>query len=49
MLSQESRAFGIAGLAGFDQFLGFTESRSVNEDDVLLFGSWVEEVTRHGE
>jgi hypothetical protein len=39
--------FRITVLAGFDQPLGFVQGCSVDEDDVLLFGSWVEEVARH--
>jgi hypothetical protein len=37
----------VAVLAGFDQPLGFTQSGGVNENDVLLFGSRIEEVARH--
>ena len=47
---------GISASAGLqcsqdsDQFLGFAERRRVDQDDVLLFGCWIEEVEelRHG-
>jgi hypothetical protein len=35
---------GSAGLAGLDQPLGLAQSHGVNQDDVLLFGSGVEEI-----
>src|SRR5262245_7199307 len=37
----------IAVLAGFNQFLGLAQSWGVNEDNVLLFRCWIEEVTGH--
>ena len=36
-------------LAGFDQLLGLAQGRSVNGNDVLLFGSGIEEVAGHRE
>jgi len=39
----------IAPLARFDELLGFVQSCGVNKNDVLLFGSWIEEVVNHVE
>src|SRR5947209_379977 len=40
---------GIAVLAGFGDLFGLVKSRGVNEDNVLLFGSGIEEVAGHRE
>jgi hypothetical protein len=31
-------------LTGFDHAFSFAKRRGINEDDVLLFRSWIEEV-----
>jgi hypothetical protein len=36
-------------LAGFDELLGFAQSLSVDEHNLLLFRCWVEEVAIHNE
>ena len=40
---------GLQLLAGFDHAFGFAQRGSVNENDILLLGSGVEEVMRHRE
>ena len=44
----ESPRIRIAVLTGFNQPLGLTQSCSIDENDVLLFWCWVEEVAEHG-
>jgi hypothetical protein len=43
-VERDLRAYGVAVLARFDQLLGFAQSRGVNENDVLLLRTGVEEV-----
>jgi hypothetical protein len=48
MLSNGLGTFRVAAFVGFNQPLGFAKRCGVDEDNDLLFGSWVKEIENSG-
>ena len=47
MVERNLGVIHVAMVAGLDHTFGFTQSRDIDEDDVLFFRRWVEEIALH--